>query len=1269
MTNGHSALLAVDGTERYGGIGAELNRKGDYPTVVGIVPGGPADLQGLLDVSDKIIGVGPTNNQVIDVVGWPLSDVIALLRGEIDSEVILRVIPKDGHIDKPKLITIVRGKIELIETPLERTVKAITDAAEAGDAKAQLELALLFAAGKGVRASDEQYIHWTKKSATNGFADAQFELGVLFSNGSMGLELDYHRSFFWLEKAAQQGHATAQNNLAIAYKNGNGVAQDTDASVFWYKKSAAQGYSLAQTNLGWLYMNGGDLEQDYAIAYDLHSKSADQGDAMGQSNLGFCYETGVGVVKNLDKAFQLYKQSAEQGNARGQANLAAAYSGGRGTAENKETSFYWYKKSAEQGDPMGVHGAGFALYWGHGVEQNQSAGINWFIKSAEQGFLLSQSQLGYAYFWGDGVAKDASAAFKWNTIAAEQGNVLSQERLGDIFYWGEGVQKDTSQSYKWYLMAAAQGHHSSEHKVGQAYSFGHGVTADDSTAAYWYTKAAQGGYDKAQFNLGIAYGQGLGVKINSKSGFDWLKKAAEQGYLNAQYLVGLAYMVGDGVLPDPKESIAWLTKAANNGHADAKNSLGLAYEAGDGVSQNKGKALGLFSEAAKKGNPEAAFNLGLATSYGDRKNTSTSLEYLKRAYKQGHHSAGYRVAIQHLEQKSGFYFPMAAYNILQELVVISKSDSVTSTSFALLGYMHANGLHVEKDVREALKYFEKLEPQNINSSAFELIVPTLHTILTPKQSQRYNPHLVTYLDEFCGSELNELDSKGFIENSVWPILRSITTGDEDFVTRCFDRHISSVLELENYQLAAERYQVGVPGLIGKNEEETFNYMLMAAESGVSVEQSDAMNMVGNFHREGYGTARSSSDARLWYQKAADAGSSSALNTLGLAHERGLLGYEIDLKTAFDYYQKAYEQDQECYLCMTNLGRMYQEGSVDADPSMAKIMYTKAFSKGDLEAGNLLASLQARGLAGPKNIAAAKATFKKVLSGNIMYRVSVGEDQHKKETEKAREELAELGVGNKLDISLDLGDYHALVIGNGNYKNFDKLPSANKDASDVANVLEQEYGFEVELLLDGTREQIMASLNRFREELKKGDNFLLYYAGHGELDEYKKGYWLPVDAKKSDGGKWIGNNGLNSTLQRFKANNIILVADSCYAGAVFRGVQLIDVGENGVSDSSQSNDSLLQRLSNSRSRVALTSGGLQPVVDGLGLSGNSVFAESFIRALKQNSDTIKALDIFTMVRQRVVPITGNEGIKQTPEFGPLAASGHEGGDFIFERVSR
>ena len=78
MTNGHSALLAVDGTERYGGIGAELNRKGDYPTVVGIVPGGPADLQGLLDVSDKIIGVGPTNNQVIDVVGWPLRDVIAL---------------------------------------------------------------------------------------------------------------------------------------------------------------------------------------------------------------------------------------------------------------------------------------------------------------------------------------------------------------------------------------------------------------------------------------------------------------------------------------------------------------------------------------------------------------------------------------------------------------------------------------------------------------------------------------------------------------------------------------------------------------------------------------------------------------------------------------------------------------------------------------------------------------------------------------------------------------------------------------------------------------------------------------------------------------------------------------------------------------------------------------------------------------------------------------------------------------------------------------
>ena len=210
---------------------------------------------------------------------------------------------------------------------------------------------------------------------------------------------------------------------------------------------------------------------------------------------------------------------------------------------------------------------------------------------------------------------------------------------------------------------------------------------------------------------------------------------------------------------------------------------------------------------------------------------------------------------------------------------------------------------------------------------------------------------------------------------------------------------------------------------------------------------------------------------------------------------------------------------------------------------------------------------------------------------------------------------------------------------------------------------------VELLLDATRKKTLGALERFQRDLKKSDNFLLYYAGHGKLDEEKEGFWQPTDSDEVDSSQWIANKRINSILKKFKANNIILVADSCYAGAQFRGLTAIDQQADDSMTPSQSSESLVQRLSNSRSRVAITSGGLEPVADRIGFSDNSVFATSFITVLENNSEIITSGDFFKRVRQRVVPITAEAGLEQTPEFGQLWSSGHEGGDFIFKRTTR
>ena len=142
------------------------------------------------------------------------------------------------------------------------------------------------------------------------------------------------------------------------------------------------------------------------------------------------------------------------------------------------------------------------------------------------------------------------------------------------------------------------------------------------------------------------------------------------------------------------------------------------------------------------------------------------------------------------------------------------------------------------------------------------------------------------------------------------------------------------------------------------------------------------------------------------------------------------------------------------------------------------------------------------------------------------------------------------------LDVDFGRYHALVIGINDYQNLPRLETAVNDASAVADVLRQKYGFKVELLLNPTRDKVIRTLDRLRGELTERDNLLIYYAGHGVLDvEADAGFWMPVDAEESTQADWISIGTITGTVRAMSAKHVMVVSDSCYSGRLTRGLSV------------------------------------------------------------------------------------------------------------------
>lgn len=231
------------------------------------------------------------------------------------------------------------------------------------------------------------------------------------------------------------------------------------------------------------------------------------------------------------------------------------------------------------------------------------------------------------------------------------------------------------------------------------------------------------------------------------------------------------------------------------------------------------------------------------------------------------------------------------------------------------------------------------------------------------------------------------------------------------------------------------------------------------------------------------------------------------------------------------------------------------------------------------------------------------------------------------------------------VRIDASRQYLFLIAIDHYRRWPPLQGPVSEARELKKVLLSRYHIdEIKELYDeqASREAIRSYLVSLQEgqenQLRKNDSLFIYFSGHGQAfeEETWNGYWIPYDGGSDIDARayWIGHSELIGLINKIKANHILIVSDSCFAGT------LVDAGR-GITNWN-GGKKYLQRMYNRRSRKVLTSGGLERV------PGQSVFSGLLIDALNENREPwVEMAEIYQAIKGKVYHRTGNH-----PEYGNL-----------------
>jgi hypothetical protein len=433
--------------------------------------------------------------------------------------------------------------------------------------------------------------------------------------------------------------------------------------------------------------------------------------------------------------------------------------------------------------------------------------------------------------------------------------------------------------------------------------------------------------------------------------------------------------------------------------------------------------------------------------------------------------------------------------------------------------------------------------------------------------------------------------------------------------------------------------------------------LPQAEAG----DAEAMYYVGQIYEKGLGTPPDYAKAAEWYRQSGEKGYGPAAVNLGSLYEQGL-GVEKNEVEALNWYRKSAGLSSDLVVLEAAEYESLQKAKAELEAKKGEF---DALKREIEELHRQISAVEKDSEAGRQRQATLESLVKR-MQGDLTAKeneLAAGRDRVARLEQQAgaagsgapASAVAAAAVKTSFK-EIPFGQYHALVIGNQSYAQLPALEGAEGEAREVATLLEKKYGFKVRLLVNATRVDILEALNDYREKLTRKDNFLVYYAGHGQRDAAgQTAYWQPVDADPAKSSRWLPSGVLTEHLDLIAANHVFVVANSVFAG--LRTRSSVARLPRGMSDEDRYYH--IKLLMEKRARLVLSSGAEGNAAAAAPSVGKG-FAGAFVDALRQNDGVLEASALYQKVNDRLQGQQTGGGV----EFAAMKWARNDLADFFF-----